>query len=91
MVNRPPSRGYNPRNSVLWTQEKLHEAERKLREHREAAAELEGIVETLKQKHREQIARSLTSPWPEEKQMAEGIATWWEVPLPEQSTSLKRR
>lgn len=67
------------RNSVLYTQERLHEAQKVVNALRRRLEAAERRVEELKGKHREQIERSLTSKDAEERGMAAAIATWWEV------------
>lgn len=73
----------NPRNSVLFTQVQVSSAEVELRQAVLKVKDCQDKLDRLKQQHREQIARSLESPFDEERQMAHSVAAWWEIPLPE--------
>lgn len=69
--------------SVLDTQRRLLALEDTRRGFEEKLAKVKERIEKVKEAHREQIAKSLTSTDPEEREMAHGIATFWEVPFPQ--------
>ena len=68
--------------SVLHSQERLLSASTELREAKKAVAELEERVSVLTENHREQIRKSLVSKDAKEREMAEGVAAWYQVELP---------
>jgi hypothetical protein len=49
---------------------------------KERIARMEERLKKAIEVHREQIRRSLTSPDPEERASAEGVAVFWEVSPP---------
>ena len=66
--------------SVLETEKMVSDAREQVRK---AEARLHAAQDQLKAAeaaHRAQIAKSLRCRRPEEKEMAQRIATWWEVP-----------
>ncbi len=88
MSPEPKSSGemdHGPPNSVLWTQDLVRSAEQKLREALQAFRDCEARLERAKETHREQIGRSLTSAIPEERRMAQSVAQFWEVPIPDEA------
>lgn len=68
--------------SVLDTQRRLLALEDTRRGLEEKLAKVNERIEKAKEAHREQIAKSLTSKNPEEREMAQRVATFWDVPLP---------
>lgn len=85
MSRKPKNNGQpepNPTNTVLFSQDVVRSAEQKLREAQLLVQACMDRLDRAKESHREQIARSLTSRIPEEKQMATNIANFWEVPIP---------
>lgn len=70
------------RGSVLDTQAVNSELEKKRNRLREELAKVEQDLAAAYERHRELIRVSLTSSIPEEREMAERVADWWEVERP---------
>jgi len=73
--------------NILDTQHRFQTLERQRRTLESKLANVLSRIERAKQAHRTQIAASLQSKNPDEREMAERIATWWDVPLPSSSQS----
>ena len=65
--------------SVLQTQEPMLALEREVRETEQRLAVLKERLALAIEAHREQIRRSLDSKLPEEREMAEDVAVWYDV------------
>lgn len=73
--------------SVLHTQEMMLVLERERRELEARLAVVKARLEEAIEAHKRQIARSLTSKDPEEREMAASIREWYGIPLPDSSPS----
>ena len=86
MTTRPPSRGYNPYDSVTWTQDIVAGLKEKVTDAERVLKALQARLDHAIDQHRRQILHSLNSPFPFEREMAKRIAEWWEVAMPDDST-----
>jgi len=66
--------------SILHTQDTMLSLEREKRELETRLEQVKTDLAVSIANHRAQIAASLTSHDPEERQMAEGVRAWYEVP-----------
>ena len=69
--------------TILRTQERLHKVQEQERVLKQLLEEVKDRIEVATQSHKEQIARSLSSEDEEEREMAERVANWYQIPIPQ--------